>query len=227
MLNAERLLGNLVVTALSTGLRGGQRLLRSKSGVLGGTMGSVVKDHKAIIGMGLLGLAIGAYEHFSQQRNSHSPQPSPNSPPPIAPMPEPPQVVNWSPPPLPDQSVIEDQKKSIWVLIRAMIAAANADHNIDEVERQKILAKIDENGLSEPERQFLIKEMDSPLEIQSIAQQVNSQDVAEQVYLVSIIAMFVDSEAEKNYLKRLARALNLTSDVTTRLEEALRAQTQG
>jgi hypothetical protein len=113
MFNAERLLGNLVVTALSSGLRGGQRLLRSKSGLLGGSAESIISDHKAIIGMGLLGLAIGAYEHFSQQRNPPSLNPTPNSPPPFAPMPESRPVLNWSPPPIPNQNVSPDQKKAI------------------------------------------------------------------------------------------------------------------
>jgi uncharacterized membrane protein YebE (DUF533 family) len=107
-----------------------------------------------------------------------------------------------------------------------MIAAANVDHRIDDIERQRILAKIDEDGLSGPEKEFLIKEMDSPLEVQTIAQQVESQDMAEQVYLVSMMAMLVDSEAEKNYLKQLAHALQLTADDVSRLGEVLRAKPQ-
>ena len=224
MFNAERLLGNLVVTALSSGLRGGQRLLRSRGGLLGGTAGSIIRDNKAAIGMGLLGLAIGAYEHFSQQRNQRPSNPTPSSLPPYAPMPETPRLLNWSPPPIPNQNAPTDQKKAILVLIRAMIAAANADHSIDDFERQKIVAKIEENGLSGPEKEFLIKEFDSPLEMQAIAEQVESREVAEQVYLVSMMAMVVDSEAERNYLKRLANALHLTSDDASRLEGVLRAK---
>ncbi len=95
------------------------------------------------------------------------------------------------------------------MLIRAMIAAANADHAVDDVERHAILEKVTASGLGAEERDFIEQELANPLDLRALVAQVKSPEMAEQVYAASVLALEVDSDAERNYLQRLASALNL------------------
>jgi len=212
MFNAERLLGNLITTALTHGLKGGGRLLRH-NGVTSAA-GDLVRQNKAAIGMGILGLAVGAYEHFIEQKpTAATSSPATHSSTPVAPMPQnpgelPPLPVNWTPPPLPTETQTPAREKSV-LLLRAMVASANADHAIDASERQKIVSKVAESGLGEEGQQFLAHELSCPLDLQSLVAQVDAPEMAEQVYVASVLAVEVDSDAERNYLRRLADLLKL------------------
>ncbi len=69
MFNAERLLGSLLSNALGQGLTGRVSKSRRHGGGLKSMAGSLISQNKTAIGMGLLGLAVGAYEHFTQNQN--------------------------------------------------------------------------------------------------------------------------------------------------------------
>ena len=217
MFNAERLLGSLLSNALGQGLTGRVSKSRRHGGGLKSMAGSLISQNKTAIGMGLLGLAVGAYEHFTQNQNpqARGNPPSPGGSNPVAPMP---QVgggvarpaVNWTPPPLPSNPAPEaPANEDALLLIRAMIAAANADHVVDDVERHTILGKVTASGLGAEEHGFMEEELANPLDIRALAAQVKSPEMAEQVYAASILALEVDSDAERNYLQRLASTLNL------------------
>jgi uncharacterized membrane protein YebE (DUF533 family) len=90
-----------------------------------------------------------------------------------------------------------------------MIAAANADHAVDDVERHAILEKVTASGLGAEEQSCIQKELANPLDLRALVAQVKSAEMAEQVYAASVLALEVDSDAERNYLQRLASALNL------------------
>ncbi|HEU0006851.1 MAG TPA: tellurite resistance TerB family protein [Terriglobia bacterium] len=218
MFNAERLLGSLLSNALGQGLTGRVSKSRRHGGGLKSMAGSLISQNKTAIGMGLLGLAVGAFEHFTQNQN---PQASGNTSSsgglnPVAPMPQtgggvaPRAAVNWTPPPLPSNPLSEaPRNEEALLLIRAMIAAANADHAVDEVERQAILGKVTASGLGAEERSFIEQELSNPLDLRTLVAQVKSPEIAEQMYAASVLALEVDSDAERNYLQRLASALNL------------------
>ncbi len=218
MFNAERLLGSLLSNALGQGLTGRVSKSRRHGGGLKSMAGSLISQNKTAIGMGLLGLAVGAFEHFTQNQNPQASATPPRSggSNPVAPMPQagggvpahPP--VNWTPPPLPSNPAPEAaSNEDALLLIRAMIAAANADHAVDDVERHAILEKVTASGLGAEERSFIEEELSHPLDLRALVSQVKSPEMAEQVYAASVLALEVDSDAERNYLQRLASALNL------------------
>jgi uncharacterized membrane protein YebE (DUF533 family) len=217
MFNAERLLGSLLSNALGQGLTGRVSKSRRHGGGLKSMAGSLISQNKTAIGMGLLGLAVGAYEHFTQNQNPQA-SGNPSSPGGSNPVASMPQVgggvarpaVNWTPPPLPSDLAPEAaSNEDALLLIRAMIAAANADHAVDDVERHAILGKVTASGLGAEERNFIEGELANPLDLRTLVAQVKSPEMAEQVYAASVLALEVDSDAERNYLQRLASALNL------------------
>jgi uncharacterized membrane protein YebE (DUF533 family) len=218
MFNAERLLGSLLSNAMGQGLTGRVSKSRRHGGGLKSMAGSLISQNKTAIGMGLLGLAVGAFEHFTQNQNPQAPgsPPSPRGSNPVVPMPQvgggvvPRPAVNWTPPPLPPNPAPETPaNEEALLLIRAMIASANADHAVDDVERHAILEKVTASGFGAEEHSFLEKELASPLDLRTLVAQVKSSEMAEQVYAASVLALEVDSDAERNYLQRLASALNL------------------
>ena len=95
------------------------------------------------------------------------------------------------------------------LLVRAMIAAANADGVLDETERMRILGQLEGVGLTEEEKDFLCAEFDAPRSLQAIAAEVSSPAMAAQVFTVSLLAVDVDTQAERDYLGGLRLALNL------------------
>ena len=80
------------------------------------------------------------------------------------------------------------------LIVKAMINAAKADGKIDTGEVKRIVGKLQEDGIQESDQQFLIMEMQKPMETpQLIAAAQGRPDVAAQVYAASLLAIEVDT----------------------------------
>jgi len=211
MFNPEKLLGGL--------LMGGSR---RRSG-----LGSLISSGTAL---GLAGVAMEAVEHFLDKSKASASglpptgpppfQTSPSSQPPPAfgvsiPPPPPGAAVAAPPPPPPSSSLspesidVTEVGQEAVLLIRAMIAAANADGVIDQKERNRILKKLETVDLSNQEHSFIVKELLSPAGLEDIVAQVKSPEMAKKVYTVSLLAIEVDTDAERTYMNTLAQQLRL------------------
>lgn len=105
------------------------------------------------------------------------------------------------------------------LLLRAMISAANADGRIDPTEMRNILGKLDDASVTEAERETVLAEMDRPLTAQEVAAQVDSRAQAAEVYAAALIAIDVNTDAERAYLRQLAHALNLDTATIAHLHD--------
>lgn len=105
------------------------------------------------------------------------------------------------------------------LVLRAMIAAAKADGEVDESEIQRIVGKIGEDGVTAEEKQFVVAELRRPLDLESLIAAVPNQAVAAQVYGASLLAIDLDTEAEVAYLRQLARGLGLDAGTVARLHQ--------
>ena len=114
------------------------------------------------------------------------------------------------PEPEPEPATLDDAHAML--LIRAMIAAANADGEISSDERQRIESKLDQAGAGADERAVIERELQNPRSVDQIVRDVHDQETAEQVYLASRIAMSPDTAAEKVYLDFLASRLKIPAD---------------
>jgi uncharacterized membrane protein YebE (DUF533 family) len=104
-----------------------------------------------------------------------------------------------------------------------MIAAAHADGHMDAVERQRILKRWQAMDLSAEEQAFISEELLSPVSSEDIARGVENRKQALQVYALSRLVMTVDSEDERQYLRRLAQALHLNAQTVRDIESKLRS----
>ena len=123
-----------------------------------------------------------------------------------------------TPPPSPVESA---GNADAVLLIRAMIAAANADGVIDETEREAILGRLRTVDLSPEEQAFITQELFSPADLETIVRNVNSAELARQVYAVSLMAIEVDTEKERQYMDTLADRLGLDQVVVGEISRSL------
>jgi uncharacterized membrane protein YebE (DUF533 family) len=101
-----------------------------------------------------------------------------------------------------------------------MINAAKADGQIDPQEVERISAKLGDAGSEEETRAFLVEEMQKPSDVNGIARQASSPELAVQVYAASLLAIEVDTAAERAYLRDLAGRLGLDASAA-RVHQAL------
>jgi uncharacterized membrane protein YebE (DUF533 family) len=109
--------------------------------------------------------------------------------------------------------------------LRAMIAAAKADGQIDEEEMDRILGHMNTDDVTAAERQFVLDEIRKPLDVADLAKDVHNPAQAAEVYAASLLAIDVDSEAERAYLRHLAAALRLDAGVVSFLHRTTGAPT--
>ena len=218
MFDLERLLGNML---------GGSALGRA-AGSIGSGIGSVNGGigaglSKGALGIGALGVAWAAFEHFQEQKA----QGASNSA--DAGMPPPPPGSSAMPPPPPpamlaapvDATSENDREADATHLIRAMIASANADGAIDGDERSKILERALTAGLSPQTQQFLVAQIASPAALSQIVAQTR-EGLKRETYAASLMAISNDTDAESAYLGSLAAGLGLTPADVAQIEANLR-----
>jgi uncharacterized membrane protein YebE (DUF533 family) len=117
-----------------------------------------------------------------------------------------------------EEKTVEDMAT---LTIRAMINAAKADGQIDAQEAQRLVGKMQEDGVTEEERQFVLSEMQKPMETDAIVRAVPNQQAAAQIYTASLMAIQVDTDAEKRYLQELADKLDLNRGAIAYLHQAV------
>jgi uncharacterized membrane protein YebE (DUF533 family) len=109
------------------------------------------------------------------------------------------------------------------LVLRAMVAAAQADGTIDKAEMTKIMGEAGKDGVTDAERQLVMDAMTQLADPQALALAVPSQPVAAQVYAASLMAITVDTEQERQYLRNLAQALGLDASTVQALHHSVGA----
>jgi uncharacterized membrane protein YebE (DUF533 family) len=99
-----------------------------------------------------------------------------------------------------------EQELAAALLLRAMVQAAMADGTMDPAEREKLTQHLQDANAQE--RAYVSSLMGQPVDIAALAADV-PDGMEEQVYLVSLMAIDLDSRAEAQYLHGLASALGL------------------
>jgi uncharacterized membrane protein YebE (DUF533 family) len=103
------------------------------------------------------------------------------------------------------------------LLVRAMIAAAHADGELDEQERGRILGVLDTAALDAAERDRLVRAMAEPQSLETLVRRVASPKMASRFYAVSLAAMDRSGALSRAYLRFLALRLGLPADMVVRM----------
>ena len=205
-------LGNIAKSILGEGSQGKSLASGGLGALLGAIAGGGSKSAKGALGGGALALlgsiALKALRNASQQ-TSQSPEIDPAT-----------RLAAGLREPQNAQE--KNEVQSIADLtVKAMVNAAKADGRIDEDEMQKVVGELQEGGITQTERAYLLDEVRKPSNIDAIVRAVPNRQVAAQIYAASLLAIEVDTPAEKAYLQDLARKLDLDSRVVSQLHATL------
>ena len=194
-------------------------------GMLGDVLGSLGNNKAALGGLGALagallgggksasrgavgggGLAMLASLAFSAMKKAGQ---APGKPPHALLEPQTPQ----------EQQALEDDAE---IIVKAMINAAKADGKIDQQEIEKIVGKLDDDGLTKEEKTFFVSEANKPLDLNGVVASAGGQaDMAAQIYAASLLAIEVDTRAEQQYMQQLSSGLGLHPQVASHIERTL------
>jgi uncharacterized membrane protein YebE (DUF533 family) len=105
------------------------------------------------------------------------------------------------------------------LFVKAMISAAKADGQIDKTEMQKIIGRVGKDSVTDAEKQFVLDEMQAPLDVAALAAEARDPAQAAGVYAASILTIDADTDQEKAYLQDLAQALKLDPETVRQLRE--------
>lgn len=116
------------------------------------------------------------------------------------------------------QEVPQDAQDEAELLIEAMCNAAKADGRIDEGERDAILGRL--GDLDQEEIDFLQEHLSSPIDLDDFTRRV-PDDMDEQVYAFSLMAVKLDTREEAQYFGHLAQNLGLSGETCNGIHEQL------
>ncbi|MCJ2090813.1 tellurite resistance TerB family protein [Methylobacterium sp. E-005] len=121
----------------------------------------------------------------------------------------------------PDFTVVAEDEARL--MLRAMVAATSADGLVDAAERQRLQAAVSEAGLDADGQSWLERELESPADVDELAERVASPDAAARIYAAARLAIEPDTLQERQFLKMLAEAMDLPADATGRIERDVAA----
>ncbi|MEM9603086.1 MAG: DUF533 domain-containing protein [Pseudomonadota bacterium] len=115
-------------------------------------------------------------------------------------------------------SAAPTEEEKAEILLRAMLMACKADGEIDERERQRIGEHL--GDISPDEAAFVREVMQAPVDVEGLARET-PKDMAQQVYMMSVLAIDLDAQSEAQYLHSLAQALDVSQATCNAIHEKL------
>ncbi len=235
-MDAEKMLGGLIGSFFGSAASSKAKGKRMRTGGKS-VMDQISRGMKSPQGiLAAVGLAFGAYEAYKNtqggdaQASAAAPPPVPGAPPPPStgatppPVPGAPPAPSAAPPPIPGAPPLptagsEAASNTAIKLIQAMIAAAYADGELDEQEREQIITRMKKSEIGEEEEKFLATEIENPKTIAEITAGLTDPVTKRMMFGLSVAAIVEDTEAETKYLQDLAAALELKDDEVTALKQ--------
>ncbi|WP_048709394.1 tellurite resistance TerB family protein [Microvirga massiliensis] len=114
---------------------------------------------------------------------------------------------------------VSQTEDDVLLYLRAMAAAAAADGHVDEAERNRIIRGLRDSGIGPQASDWLEREFASPADVDELAAQARSPEKAAQVYAAARIAIDPDTLQEREFLNRLAEALDLDQAIRSHLDD--------
>ncbi|MBQ7594753.1 MAG: tellurite resistance TerB family protein [Synergistaceae bacterium] len=117
------------------------------------------------------------------------------------------------------QATPQQQANDAEIILTAMIDAAKADGQVDQAELTRIMNSMKSSGAGQEGMNYVIKKLQGPMETAKIVSAVKGRpELAAEVYSASVMTIDVDTQAERNYLDKLAKAMGLSQDVVNQIE---------
>lgn len=116
-------------------------------------------------------------------------------------------------------------EREAGLIFQAMINAAKADGQIDKDEVNRIIGRLGEMGIGAEAQGFVIAEMQKAMNTDALVQAAAGRPgLGAQLYAASLLAIEVDTPAERAYLDDLGQRLGLNAETTVALEQTIGLQ---
>ncbi len=126
---------------------------------------------------------------------------------------------------LQEAKTVEEKRtleREAGLIFQAMINAAKADGQIDRDEVNRIIGKLDEMGIDSDAKEFVMAEMQKPMDTDSLVNAAADRPgLGAQLYAASLLAIEVDTPAERDYMSNLGERLGLNPATIAELEQTL------
>ena len=99
--------------------------------------------------------------------------------------------------------------------------ATQADGVIDEDEQRRLGGAPRTARHESADRRALVEQLTTPVDPREIVNAATSPEVGLQIYAASVLAMAIDTPAERSYLDRLATALSIEPGFKAQVEQTL------
>jgi len=182
-----------------------------QAGGIGAVTGALLGGRSGAISGGALGVlasvAMQAMQGAGQQAPAADAAPSGQLP------------LGMRVPETPDE--VEAVETQAQLVLKGMINAAKADGQISPSEMQRIVSKLEEAGADAEMQQWVMSQMAEPLDMAGFIAEIPSPEVAAEVYAASLLAIEVDTDAERDYLQQLAQGTRLHPLVVNQIHQTL------
>jgi uncharacterized membrane protein YebE (DUF533 family) len=109
------------------------------------------------------------------------------------------------------------------LFVRAMVAAASADGQIDDTERSRISKGLGQAGIDAEATRWLEREMASPASVEELSAGINAPEKGAQVYTAARLAIDPDTIQEREFLRQLAESLDLDQSLRSQIDSTAAA----
>ena len=101
--------------------------------------------------------------------------------------------------------------------LRGMIEAVKSDGTVSTEEIERILGKLQDGGITPEERGLVTEYLNGPPNVRGLVAAIPNREVGAQVYAAALMAIAVDTQAERRFLAELAQGAGLDEATVGRL----------
>jgi uncharacterized membrane protein YebE (DUF533 family) len=216
---AGGILGNVLDAAKSTLGNAAQNPAQAAGigAVLGSVLGGGSKSVSGAIKGGALAMLAGiAYQAFANASQGAQPDVAPVGGSPFSGG-EAPLGIKAPETPADAQAI----ENTAALVIRGMINVAKADGQVSADEIQRIVGKLKEAGMEGDAEAWILQQLRQPLDLDAFAAEIPSAEVAAQVYAASLLAVEVDTPAERQYLADFVQKTRLDPAVAQQIQQTV------
>jgi uncharacterized membrane protein YebE (DUF533 family) len=112
-----------------------------------------------------------------------------------------------------------DQEAAAALMLRAMIQATKADGELDDAEKAAIVERLG-GDVDQQEAAFVQAEMQRPLDVDGLVADT-PRALGPQVYAMSVLGINLDSQAEAQYLHKLAQGFGMEPGTVNSIHDQL------
>lgn len=118
----------------------------------------------------------------------------------------------------PAQEPTPQHNQQAEVMLKAMLNAAKCDGELDNAEKEKIMSNLDD--VTAEDMDFIRRELAAPVDVAGFIREVPG-GMEQQVYLMSLMAIDLDSKAEADYLDSLAKGMGISEQASNQIHQQL------